>query len=283
MPTTALPVNLLNDWNKLEQEIGQLLQTKGHLVGVKMFKRNDELPAKAERPTSQLDPCQIFQMARFHTKTTYAEKTGLFCARGASALGLEPVPKDIIHGVRDETGKAPDVQAAKRLQANIPRLPLEAGYKGFCMFPLSDAPFDPDLVVMAGTPAQMLRMNQAYAYFKRGKRLTFQTSGTQALCADCIATVTLTGKPNMTTPCYGARYFAYFEDSEMLYALPAKDLEGLIEALMDTHEGGYPYPILHEFEVTPGGPASLTISREVPSEAKHGKEITHVKKTRKAK
>ena len=64
----------------------------------------------------------------------------------------------------------------------------------------------------------------------------------------------------------------------MLFAWPAADLPGVVQGVKDTHKGGYQYPVLHEVEMTPFGPASLTISREVPRSAKHGDEITHQKK-----
>ncbi|MFQ5998570.1 MAG: DUF169 domain-containing protein [Candidatus Bathyarchaeia archaeon] len=266
-----------SSWASLEKDLEQLLGLRGQAVGIKVVKDGYTISSDARKPSKQIDLCQLYQMARFHSITSYAEKEDIFCSRGSSALGLEPVPSDIIEGERDETGKAPDIDAAKFLQMNIPRLPLTEGYRGVVIFPLSDASVDPDVIVLTGNPAQMLRLCQATTFKRSGQRLRFQTSGTQALCADCIATVKLTNEPNMTTPCYGARYFAYFEDNEMMFAMPPEYVKGVVEGLKTTHEGGYPYPILHEYEVTPSDSASLTIARTVPEGAKHGDEITHVK------
>ena len=107
--------------------------------------------------------------------------------------------------------------------------------------PLHRTEFEPDLVLVYGNSAQVMRLVTG-ALYKRGGRIHSSFSGR----LDCSDEVIVTMQKNdyqVVLPCNGDRIFAQTQDDEMAFTIPASKIDELVEGLDATHANGIRYPI----------------------------------------
>jgi uncharacterized protein (DUF169 family) len=93
-----------------------------------------------------------------------------------------------------------------------------------------------------GNSAQIMRLIHA-ALWKTGERLQFSTAGEYSSCSDGIAQTMMSGRPQVTIPCYGERIFGVTQDDEIIFVIPQQYLPSVLEGLEKTHSAGVKYPI----------------------------------------
>lgn len=108
-------------------------------------------------------------------------------------------------------------------------------------YPLERASVDPDVVVIYGNSAQVMRLVAGMLY-KRGGSIP-STFSSRADCADIAIKPLQTGEPQVIVPCYGDRLFAQTQDHEMAFSFHYRDAEELVAGLAGTQKGGVRYPI----------------------------------------
>jgi len=91
-------------------------------------------------------------------------------------------------------------------------------------------------------PAQMMRLIHGATY-KTGKPVESSFSGRAASCTEGVIGAYLDSALKIVVPGNGDRVWAACQDHEMLMAVPAEHLEGLVEGLEKTHRKGIRYPI----------------------------------------
>lgn len=98
--------------------------------------------------------------------------------------------------------------------------------------PLDNIIYEPPQVVMIyGTPGQMVKLVTAYVYIS-GEKVTLSASGKAGSDTAVVETL-LTGKPRLALPGYGDRIVGHVEDYEMLFVTPAGMLGDIINALKE--------------------------------------------------
>lgn len=132
-------------------------------------------------------------------------------------------------------------EEARRQMASYPLIPPG---EAIVLAPLATASFEPDVILVYATPAQMMVLLCALQV-KDFERFQFFFIG-EGSCADSLAQCYMTGKPALSLPCYGERSFGAVEDDELLLAIPPKMKEKTIEGLktLVQRRRGYPIPIL---------------------------------------
>jgi len=131
-------------------------------------------------------------------------------------------------------------QIGSKTEAEVPRLPY-GKYKYIFIAPLRRANFDPDVFIVYGNPAQIMRLMTAYLY-KRGGYLHSRFSG-RLDCADMVIETFNTDECQLILPCYGDRIFGLTQDDEMAFSVPKSKVALIQEGLAGTHKGGIRYPI----------------------------------------
>ena len=96
----------------------------------------------------------------------------------------------------------------------------------------SDA-VEPDVVVIYGNVAQMLRIVNGYLY-NTGNRLEISASGDAGLCSDTVAIPMITGKPHLAIPCNGGRLMSLPNQTEMACGIPFEEVEHILEGMRFT-------------------------------------------------
>lgn len=224
---------------ELHELIIKELRLRSDPVGVKLFKGLSEVPLNISRVPDRVTVCQLSTLARLHSLTHYATADDIACKRGAASLGLIQLPEDVVVG-EDAYAHTVDVMTAKKLYSSIPMLSPE--YKAVLMGPLSELPVDPDVVLIAGNPAQMLKVVEGWVWFS-GEPATLAATGVHGICGYGIANALKTGKLVLTLPCSGARRVGLYIDDEMVAVIPFSLIDKWVDGLICTRKTGHPYPI----------------------------------------
>jgi uncharacterized protein (DUF169 family) len=232
------------DPKKLAEEIERHVRPDTFPLAIRVVKEGESLPDKVKRPHRdfgvELTICQAITMARRYGWTLAMGEKDLSCPIAKVAFAFEKsVPYydegTLACGMYTET-----MEAGKRAEEAVPR--FKDDEKGTILVgPLSRASFEPDLVLVYGNSAQVMKLVAA-ALYKRGGSLISHFSA-RADCADIVIRTVQTGEPQVILPCYGDRVFGQTHDHEMAFTFPYSRAREMSEGLAGTHRGGVRYPI----------------------------------------
>ena len=207
-------------------------------VAVKVSE-GESLPARARRPFDFLGHpvtiCQGISMARSMGWTVGFLREDHACAPSFVVLGLAEEPEmvksgDLVHPLFGET-----LESCARTQGMIPTLPLGKA-RSIVVAPLAKADFEPDVVLVYGTPAQAARLIQG-ALYRQGGAITSTFVGRNSCAGELVAPF-LTQECQVVVPGSGERLFAQTQDHEMCFAIPRARLEDVTAGLAATHKAG---------------------------------------------
>ena len=259
------------DWKEYAAAIEKYVRPATFPLAMKMLRAGEEVPAGARRPWKDLGvrmaTCQLWNTARRYGWTLAAGLEDLSCPPGKIVLGLEPAVPFYAEGHLCENMYTATAEAGARTEAAIPR--FEHGeYTTLVAAPLNRTSFEPDVVVVYGNPAQVLRLAIA-ALSQEGGRLEQSFSG-RLDCSDLIVSTPRRGVAQVVLPCYGDRIFGQTQDDEMAFAIPPALLPALVEGLEGTHKGGIRYPIPNFMRYTGKYPATYEHLEELWGELREG-------------
>ncbi len=228
----------------LNEHIQRHIRPNTFPVGIKLIKDAADLPPKAKRPKQdmgvEITICQAVAFARRYGWVIAMNGEDLSCPIAQVAFGYEEAlpyytEGNLVCGMYTESQ-----EAAVRTELDVPKLTKEeSGY--YVCFPLDRAPLAPDVVVVYGNSAQVMRLVAGMLY-KRGGSLP-STFSSRADCADIVIKPLHTGEPQVIVPCYGDRVFAQTMDDEMAFSFLFSDADELVYGLEGTHRGGVRYPV----------------------------------------
>lgn len=246
-------------------------------VGVKFVPRGCAAPAQAAPLDMAYTWCYaVKQAARGEVPLVTRENIG--CVMAAIALGLvdeddpsplpgyrqysqamgsAPAPLDYKEGRvfgcaaagrldlalygPEDPGRFATLEAARRAFAEMPKI-QPACMDAVVAFPPDPALAmpDPDVVILALTPRETVRTIQAMA-FATGARFELTTLGVGGFSVDLTAAPYLSGKPNGSFLCVGARAVARWEGDLNALGLPWAHFQAMV-AGMEASAKGYPFP-----------------------------------------
>ena len=182
--------------------------------------------------------CQLITMSRTIGWPFALTKETIASCGFAWAIGLgdEP-PEETAEKVVGTWFKAPE--DAKKWRAGFFRVPGKI--EALLMAPVSRKLFSPDIIWVYGSPSQMIILINAIQWSEY-ERLTFSCTG-ESSCIDAPHQCYVTGKPSLGLPCYGERWFGGAKEEEISMAIPAEQMEKVIEGLKALYKTGYRYPI----------------------------------------
>jgi uncharacterized protein (DUF169 family) len=228
----------------LYHAIQTYVRTDTFPVGIKLVKAESDLPEKAKRPMRDLGYsitiCQAVGFSRRYGWSIAMNGSDLSCPIAQVAFGYEPqlpfyTEGNLACGMYTDT-----LEAGQLSEQDVPKLSQEeSGY--YVSYPLERATVEPDVVVIYGNSAQVMRLVAGMLY-KRGGSIP-STFSSRADCADIAIKPLQTGEPQVIVPCYGDRLFAQTQDHEMAFSFHYRDAEELVDGLAGTQKGGVRYPI----------------------------------------
>jgi len=217
------------------EEMSDILKTtlglRDNIVGVKLFKREEEIPKELESIERPFNYCVMVQTARLKGDSFLASADYHACKGGASGLGLLECPENIASGALyfDKLHKCESREVGSSIAAGMPRL-LPGSTVATYVAPLDKMVVNPDVVIFVGNPLQARRITQAVMY-KQGGRSTFNTAGIQSFCVDATSSPYLKGEVNFSLGCDGSAKNAGLDDESVVVGIPFGLMESICTVL----------------------------------------------------
>lgn len=228
-------------WGEQTRELESLLRLRTFPVAMKLLRDATEMDSirKLRRLDHAATFCQVVTLARtagWTVGSTAAELSDTCSA----VLGLaEPTPESLSGASMTGVWFHKQEDARKHQEA-LRRIP-SGRYTAVVAAPLAGEKFQPDIVLVYATPAQMILLVNGLQW-EEYRRYTFYCVGETA-CTDSIGECYLSGQPSVGIPCYGERRYGHVAEDELVMALPPHYLEKAIAGLKGLSAAGLRYPI----------------------------------------
>ncbi|MGE5312221.1 MAG: DUF169 domain-containing protein [Nitrospirota bacterium] len=223
------------------------LRLKTMPIAVKFLKDKTAFPEKTRRPSSALGKkvtiCQAVTMARLYGWTMGVTREDLICVPGMLAFGLTGAedPGASLASLFCEIGFHSGEKAAATEIESMIRLSNDE-YGALLLAPLARTAVEPDTVAIHGNPAQVMRLVQAWTY-RSGERVPGHFGG-KVECSEYLVAPFKTGAPRVAIPGNGDRIFSMTQDDEIVFGLPGKGLDALVQGLREAGSKiGARYPV----------------------------------------
>jgi len=225
-------------------------------VAVKMLTTEDEIPEKARRPFQEMKKkiaiCQGIGMARKLGWAVAMGKEDMQCSLGAAPFGffknIDYFNEGNLAGGMFTASK----EVGKKEEDLIDRFDY-GRYSHILAAPLSRAAFEPDVLIMYGNPAQVMRLIHGALHNEGG---AIQSSAMGRLGCAAIITVMKTDECRYLVPGNGDRIFGMTQDHEMTFMIPVSKVDTVMDGLVKTHKAGIRYPITSFFNFQAAFPPS---------------------------
>ena len=233
-----------DEWKAREGQLQRYLRLDTFPVGVNFLKKGEPFPEMTTTPASmgiKIAPCQATTIARRWEWAMGVGKDDVSCIPALVGFGWREVenPQALVDFLMS-MGYFETPEAAIKTMEKMTI--MEPGrFEKLYIAPLSRTKLEPDVVVIYGNPAQMMRLAQGYIY-KRGGAVTAETT-LGFSCASEMLVPLKEEKACLVHPGRGERVLGLAQDHEMAFALPASQVDDLITGLEATHKSGTRYPV----------------------------------------
>jgi uncharacterized protein (DUF169 family) len=183
----------------------------------------------------RINICQGLSIARRYGWTIGFLKDDMGCAVSMLIFGFYEDPEFIKKGEIIYPGFTKTLEAGAIIQSLQPKAPV-GSIGSIVIGPLDRADFDPDLVLVYGTPAQIIRLVQS-ALYRDGGTIESRFSG-RCACAQEFIYPFFHQQCNVIIPAQGERVYALTADDEIVFTIPAKHIESVAEGIEETHKSG---------------------------------------------
>ncbi len=242
----------MTDWNTVQKTLEEFIRPLSFPVAIKLLKSEEEIPEKARRPLRQMKKkiaiCQGIGMARKLGWVVAMGKEDMQCSLGAAPFGFFKNIDFFNEGNLANGMFTSSLEKGKKQEDLIDRFDYGL-YSHILVAPLSRCVFEPDILMVYGNPAQIMRLIQG-ALFNEGGAIHSSAMGRLG-CASLI-TVKKNDECRYLVPGNGDRIFGMTQDHEMSFMIPISKVETVLDGLAKTHKTGIRYPItsLFDFEAT---------------------------------
>ncbi len=232
------------DYTALDETIGRYIRPDTFPLGIRMLRPEEPVPDGVRQPSRDVGEqwivCQSIGIARRYGWSIAVGKEDVICPLAAVAFGFRRSNERFDAGEAAIGMYCSDAEPARRLEQATWRFePLK--YERLCVAPLSRMTFEPDVVVVYGNSAQVMRLVNA-ALHERGGRIE-SSSGGRLDCAELVIQTMRQNEPKVVLPCNGDRVFGMAQDTEMAFAFPSDRSQEIARGLEATHKGGVRFPI----------------------------------------
>ena len=244
------------DLKEIEEALNTYVRPLTFPLAIKMLKSEREIPEKTRRPFQQTKKkvaiCQGIGMARKLGWAVAMGKEDMQCSLGAAPFGFFKNLDFYNEGNLAAGMFTASKEVGKKEEDLVDR--FEHGlYSHILVASLNRTAFDPDLFMIYGNPAQIMRLIQGALYNEGG---AVQSSSMGRLGCSAIITVIQKDECRYLVPGNGDRIFGMTQDYEMTFLMPASKIDTVLDGLAKTHKGGIRYPITNFFNFQAAFPPS---------------------------
>jgi len=223
-------------YNTYGADLEKLLLLRTYPLAIKMLASESEVPDGAVRPKRDRGEhwavCQVFSLARRQGETIAMFLEDHWCFEPIISYGLVATPQDYLDGFTNAFFIA-DKEAAAEHAREMTRLPV-GQYPGLVVGPLKTATYEPDLVMIYCTPAQLRHLLLSLRYL-HGTQVT-STLDPIGSCVHSVVPPLLTGECAVTIPDPGDFERAGAGEDEMVLTVPKGRLQELMEGVYHFEE-----------------------------------------------
>ena len=223
---------------KLNEVFNEYLRLATFPVAIKVS-QEDSLPAKVKAASAlfgyPINICQGISIARRNGRTIGFLEKDHACGLSILIFGYKEDPDFALAGHTIYPLYAKTLEAGAKTQTATPKMEI-GGIKSMVVAPLHRADFAPDLVLIYGNGAQIVRLIQA-ALYNEGGAIESQFMG-RCSCGVYIVKALQTQKCHVVVPGGGERVFAQTADDEIAFVIPAAQIQNVVEGLIGTHNSG---------------------------------------------
>ncbi|NHJ26147.1 MAG: hypothetical protein EAX89_16330 [Candidatus Lokiarchaeota archaeon] len=232
----------MSKYENYDNSLNKYLRLSTFPVAVKLLETAEELESInfLKKPEEEFAICQLFSYARYYGWTMGCSKGENLCPLAEISLGFQKKHKLFEEGGFFVGRYNETKEAAKITSASMPFI-NEGKFNAIVAGALNRVEFKPDLVLIWGNSAQIMRIIQGYLW-KRGGRVSMSTF-CDGVCADTISNALLTNDLQIAFPCLGDRRFGLAKDSDLIASIPFALLDEIINGMEKTHKAGTRYPI----------------------------------------
>ncbi|MBW1711097.1 MAG: DUF169 domain-containing protein [Deltaproteobacteria bacterium] len=232
------------DLKRINEALNTYVRPQTFPLALKLCQSETDLPEKARMPVRDMGYpvalCQAIGLSRRFGWTMAVGKEDQCCYGGAATMGFLAKPPQ-----GDDSPFAAEKQ-------------LETGKYGYLLTAaLERADFEPDVVLLYGNSAQVMRLTQSASRLPGGS-VNAIASGFGD-CGDIVARSMHSNECQVILPSGGDRIFGSTQDHEMIFTMPGGKAEEIAGALGDTHKAGFRYPVLTDLRHPPELPPFLKI------------------------
>lgn len=235
----------MSKWEKLENRLNSYLRLATFPVAIKLLKSKKEMSEIKflKIPEKKLALCQLFSYSRYYGWTMGCSNDENICPLASIALGFEKPFKLFQEGAFFIGRYNRTKEGAKKTTASMPLL-MNGDYEAIVSGALYRVDFTPDLVMIWGNSAQIMRIIQGDLW-EKGGRFSLSTF-CDGVCADTISQAILTDELQVAFPCLGDRRFGLAKDSDLIASIPFNKINTILEGIEKTHAAGTRYPIPYQ-------------------------------------
>ena len=232
----------MSKYENLETALNKFLRLATFPVAVKLLESLEELKSIQflKKPEKEIALCQIFSYARYYGWTMGCAKEDNICPLADIALGFEERSKLFEEGAFFIGRYNSTKEAAKKTSTSMSNIPY-GKFNAIVAGALNRIDFEPDLILIWGNSAQIMRVIQGYLWNKGGK--VSMSTFCDGVCADTISNAIISGEPQIAFPCLGDRRFGMAMDSDLIASIPFSLINEIIDGMEETHKAGTRYPI----------------------------------------
>jgi uncharacterized protein (DUF169 family) len=232
----------MEKWRNIGKELEEILRPQTYPLAIKLVKDESEFSEKTRRPEKKIAICQALNLSRRFGWTMGITEEDSACPGASFAYGWkELIDKSLFEFFFLQAGYAADEDGAKTILENVDH--LEQGrFRGLVVSPLTRTKIIPDVILVYGNPAQIMRLLQG-AMNIEGKKLKCELGGIMASCTSGILRTFNTREYQLVVPGNGDRVFAGANDDEILFAIPSSKAEEIINGMRQQRFAKYPIPV----------------------------------------
>ncbi len=242
----------MGNWEERVDHLDRLLRLETVPVGIRVLTRPEEIPEKGKRPSDfkqKMALCQLVTLTRRYEWTTVALPEEIeACFFPLIAFGWRRVKsKEDMVAWFTKARYCRDIEVAGKRTEDFLRDRPKRG-AGVIFTPLSRPAVEPEVVLIYGNPAQVMRLIRGYVNFTG---LPLQSAFLGGLgCAEPLNACLNSHGAQVAVPGNGERIFGMTNDHEMAFFVPADQVDDLIGGMENEHVTGaarYPVPFYQFF------------------------------------
>ena len=234
------------DLKKIDDAINQYVRPQTFPVALKLCQSDDDLPEKVRMPLRDLGYpialCQATALTRRFGWTMALGKEDQCCIGGANAMGFE------------SGSEGGPVGEDKQLEPGKFKYHLTAT--------LDRADFEPDVIVIYGNSAQIMRLVQSATGGPGGEGTLNAVATGFGDCGDIVARTVINDECQFILPSGGDRVWGSTQDHEVIFTMPKSKFDVVAQGLENTHKMGFRYPVITDIRHRPNLPPFLEIPKE---------------------